>query len=333
MALTDTDREAIDAALASRRAEDELSRRVRQNLIEERRRRSKEDLAEQERLARGVVAAAGMELADLQRRRQRSAEEARGVLEAQRQVISEHSGAAAERQRFNARAWVNGLRAQNRLAATPYTLTTLDTAAQITHGPIATPQGGQYVEVGVDPISPMHNVANAVIGWNATPEIGSGVTGPWWLDLYWVFTFPVAEDHDLNAMTFVQALGAYSLDTVGWFFGGSDAQAFLTTRLDLWIAGQQLDPGDFNHGPIRRLHSGPWNPGIFDAGAYNYEPGLFDNNFSYVRGGSTVYIIVSVHLEVGANGWAYSELDFRSGNFQISVPAVVVNTFPPTTIT
>ena len=332
--LTNADREAIQAAIASRRAEEELSRRVRQNLIEVRQRRLREDRPDQERLARGLLAAAGMDLADLKRRRQKSIEQSRAVRDAQRGLINEHSHAVAERQRFNPGTRVHALRAAQRLAATPYTLTTLHTAAQILHGPLITPPPGRYVDVTVDPLSPMHNVARALIGWDSTPDIQFHVRGLWDVDLYWVFPFRATSDVLLNASTFVQPQGAYYLFTEGWFLGDSTAEVDLTARLDLWVAGRRLDPGAFDPALDRSLHSDWWDlSATSDANIYNDESALFDNNFTHVPAGTTVYIIVAVRLQVDADGLASSELDFATGNFQINVPAVYVSTFPAPPIT
>jgi hypothetical protein len=132
MDLTDAERGALTAAVAVRSKERELSRRVRQEARGERQRRAQAHQADHERFARALLASAGIDLADADRRRERNTADARAFLEQQRRTAVEHAGVLAERHRVLARVRGEGLAAEQQSgAAGTFALTTLDTAAAI----------------------------------------------------------------------------------------------------------------------------------------------------------------------------------------------------------
>jgi hypothetical protein len=336
MDLTDDERDALAAALASRNRAWELSRRARQEARAERQRRAQVDQADHERFARALLTSAGIDLADADRRRQRSTAGARAFLEHQRRIAVEQAQVLAERHRTQARVRGEGLVAEQRSgAAGTFALTTRDTAAAIwtVHAP---PDANDQVTVHTDPPASMHNVAKVYHTKQTSPDIRFHVPGFWVVDVHWAFRFPVTGNVLLNAITFVQALGVDSLFASGWLLGDSFAEIEFFTRLDLFVVSppplQQVQPigtGDQDEGPVRFLHSDWWDLlGQFDGTLYDFQSTLIDRSFSHVGAGSTVFVIVTATIALSADGNAFCVADFSSGDLQINVPAVYVSTFP-----
>lgn len=336
MDLTDAEREMITAALGPRRYEQELRRRLRRERLAERQRREQADRSEQERFVRAFLASTGIDPAEAQRRRERNTADAVEFLERQRGIVVDRSGAIAQRQQATARAHSARLAAEQRAgAAGAYALTTLDTAAAI--WPVhAAPDANNQVDLVIDPPAPMANVANVWQSKLTTPDIRFHIPGIWEVDIHWAFRFPVPGNVLLNAVTFVQALGADSLYASGWFFGSSYAQIEFSTQLDLFAVGppplqqiRAIGTGDHDQGPDRLVRSEWWDlVGQFDSSVYDFQSTLIDNGLSPVRAGSTVFILVSVSLDLTADGNAFCVADFFNGDLQINVPAVYVSTFP-----
>lgn len=334
--LTDAERDILAAALASREKERELPRLIRQSRLAERHRRAQADRADHERFARGLLTSAGIDLADMERRRERNTAGARAFLEQQRGRIIDHSGVIAERHQALARSRAETLAAEHRSGASgTYQLDTLETAAAI--WPVhANPDAHNHVSIRIEPPAPMHNAAKVFQSKQTSPDVRFHVPGSWIIDIHWVFTFPVADNVLLNAVTFVQASGADSLFASGWVLGDSYAQIDFRTRLDMFTVGppplQQVQPlgtGDNDEGRERHLHSDWWDLlGQFDSTVYDFQSTLIDKSFSHVAANSTVVIVVSATLDLTADGNAFCVADFFSGDLRINVPAVYVSTFP-----
>jgi hypothetical protein len=335
MDLTDTERNALTTALAARRAEQDLSRRLRQEARAERQRLAEADQAEQERFARALLTFAGIEAADVDRRREGTTASARAFLEQQRRVAVGRAGAVAERNRTLARVRGEALVAEQQSgAAGPSTLTTLDTAVAIwtVH---SGPDANNHVTVQLDPPAAMRNVANVYQSKQASPDIRFHIPGFWIVDVHWAFRIPIAGNVLLNAITFVQALGVDSLFASGWFLGDSFAEIEFFTRLDLFAVDppplQQIHAigtGDQDQGPVRYLHSDWWDLlGQFDSTVYDFQSTLIDRSFSRVGAGSTVFAVVTASIVLSADGNAFCVADSDSGDLEINVPAVYVSTF------
>jgi hypothetical protein len=336
MDLTDAERDMITAALDSRRYEQELRRRLRRERLAEHQRREQADRSENERFVRGLLVSTGIDPAEAQQRRERNTADAAEFLQRQRGIVVDRSGAIAQRQQATARAHGARLAAEQRSgAAGAYALTTVDTAAAI--WPVhAAPDANNQVDVVIDPPAPMTNVANVWQSKLTTPDIRYHLPGIWEVDIHWAFRFPVPDNVLLNAVTFVQALGADSLYASGWFFGSSYARIEFSTRLDLFAVGppplqqiRAIGTGDQDQGPDRLVRSEWWDLlGQFDSSVYDFQSTLIDNGLSPVRAGSTVFILVSASLDLTADGNAFCVADFFNGDLQINVPAVYVSTFP-----
>jgi hypothetical protein len=65
------------------------------------------------------------------------------------------------------------------------------------------------------------------------------------------------------------------------------------------------------------------------SGDYSDQSTVFDNNYVAAGAESLVVFDVWVALTVWSDGNANAELDFRTGEFGINVPAVYVSTFEP----
>jgi hypothetical protein len=200
----------------------------------------------------------------------------------------------------------------------------------------APPDAQSTVDAFVEPLAPEHNVVRLYQTRQSSPDPGFHVPGLWSVDIDWVFRLDVTEDVLLNAVTFVQALGADSLFAAGFVLGGSYAQVDFGTRLALLAIGppplypvEVLGAGDQDTGPERYLQADWWDVlGKLETTVYNEQSTLVDNGYNPVAGGSTVFVVVSAEVTQTADGNAFCISDFRTGDLQINVPAVYLSTFP-----
>lgn len=339
MDLADGERDMVTAALASCREEQGFSRRIRQDLLTERQRRAEADRADHERLVRGLLTAAGIDLADLERRRERNTAHAQSFLDRQKRTIVDHSRVMAQRQDASAHGRGEGLAAlhlfdQAQLGA--FALTTLATASAINVSHAA-PDDNNHVEVRIDPPAPERNFAKVYASRVTRPDVGFHVPGIWTVTVDWVFKLSVVEDVLLNAITFVQASGVGTLFASGWVLDGSFAEFRLRTRLRMFTPPpdeiQPLGTGDHDEGPVRSVRGEWWNIlGEFDSAVYDFQSTLIDRSFSPAPAHSTVFFVVSVDLDLSTDGNAFGVADFFNGDLRINVPAVYVSTFRPTPI-
>jgi hypothetical protein len=333
MTLTDNEQDLVTNLLATRRQDRDLRRQLRMDDVVQRHRRAR---ADGQPWIHGLVTAAGVDLDQMGRRRADSTARARAYSDRQRSTIVDHSPHLARQQAAAAVSRLRASTAQHRLsAAAAYQLTTVDTAVtmQAWH---ATPDANNQVDVLIGPQEPQNNVVRVYQTKQTSPDPEFHIPGIWIVDVDWVFRLTVTDNVLLNAITFVQALGADSLFASGWFFGDSYAQIDFATRLDMFTVGPQplqipepLGAGDQDEGPQRYLHSDWWDVlGQFDNTVYDYQSTLIDNGFSKVAAGSTVFVIVSAELSQSADGNAFCVSDFLDGGLRLNVPAVYVSTFP-----
>jgi hypothetical protein len=263
--LTQAELDQVNARLEGRRRARAESRRQRQDLLAARGRLASADLGEQQRLATGLLTAAGTTLDDLDARRARNTQTARETLARHRRDLAEHATVPTPSpQQLQGRAR-RALGGPHLTTAVPFAFTTLDVAAGI-FARTGTPGPDQQVSVQVQPPASMHNAAKVVLSSEAQPDIRFHVPGIWSVDLLWVFRMAVPDDVLLNCVTFVQATGVDTLYAAGWVFGDSFAQLDARSTLDMISVGPPpLNPvtalggGDHDDWPQRRVHSDWWD--------------------------------------------------------------------------
>jgi hypothetical protein len=337
MELTNSEREALTAAVRSRHEALEFSRRIARENRSERARRTQATHQEREQRGRHLVESAGIDYDALEVAGMRDADLAQAFLASQRQAIVDHGSIVAQRQERTARQrsiW--GRPGPEPMAAERFvfrSLVTLEIASDVKTSPTYSQPDQQFV-VQVEPLRSMHNLVKVLAETHSTVARGFAIPAlPAVYDIDFLFTWKADADVALNAITFVQPNGVYALLASWAAFAFSRASLDFKAGLDIHIqnpSGQGIvttssSPDDSLY---REINIGWFDfLGEVDSGPFSDESDLIDNDFIGVTAGSMVIFDVWVALTLDVDGDATALLDFHSGDFGINVPAVFVPTY------
>ena len=338
-------REILDSAV---RAVNATHRR--QSFIEKAKRLSqyRQDLAANtdcQQLRSRVLAAAGIDQCELERCTKHEAKEMRAFLEREERAIVDQSGVIAQQHNQLARQRPKMLTHLGAFANSAY-LITLDVADRIDL-PWGNERGeGFERDARSDPPASMHNFVKAYQRIDRQEEYGNRfcfpVDIPFFADFY--FHWRTDVDVELNVLTFVQ-LNGKRYQGLDWSaFGGSGICVKYRSSLKYFIPPPNFDPDHNSEGYlISNLDSTSsqlsdqtdlctadigWADfqGVVDHGPINDDVELFDNSHFRLPAGYAIIFVVRVDCRIVIPschaGNSIQELDFRSGDFGINVPAV-----------
>jgi hypothetical protein len=148
------------------------------------------------------------------------------------------------------------------------------------------------------------------------------------------FAFTADSDIVVNAASFVDWNGGYTL-FAGWYpFDDAIAQATFTLGMDIIVVrpegglvGMASAPPD--EGFKKSVNVGPLDfTGAYDSFIYNSNSAFFINGIG-VSAGNRIFFRIWAELEVYTKSTAIALMDFAGGNRGINVAGVFAGTFPP----
>ena len=214
-----------------------------------------------------------------------------------------------------------------------FKLVQLDTATFI--GPALDETGSNSRNLVVpNPPAPGRNFARAFVEINSGHQSGfdPGHLNSEFVDFFFAFT--ADSDVQMNAVSFVDWNGGYTL-LAGWYpFDNAWAQATFTLGMDVFV----VDPQGRLVGTIsatpeegfdKRLDVGPFDfLGAYGSFTYNSNSAFFVSGIG-LNAGNRVFFRVWAELYATTKSIAYAQADFASGNLGIDVTGVFASTFPP----
>lgn len=147
------------------------------------------------------------------------------------------------------------------------------------------------------------------------------------------FAFTADSDIQMNAASFVDWNGGYTV-LAGWYpFDDAWAQATFTLGMDIFVVSPQgrlvgTISATPDEGFDKRIDVGPFDVGAYDSFTYSSNSAFFVNGVG-VNAGNRVFFRVWTELNVDTKSIAYAQVDFDSGDLGIDVPGVFAATFPP----
>jgi hypothetical protein len=148
------------------------------------------------------------------------------------------------------------------------------------------------------------------------------------------FAFTADSDIQMNAVSFVDWNGGYTV-LAGWYpFDNAWAQATFTMGMDVFVVNPQgrlvgTISATPDEGFDKRIDVGPFDfLGAYDSFTYSSNSAFFVNGVG-VNAGNRVFFRVWAELNVDTKSIAYAQVDFDSGDLGIDVTGVFAATFPP----
>lgn len=323
------ERDLLEVVRAAARARTGARREMR-----ERARRQRERLAgtlqdPRRDLGQRLLLAAGLGQAELDSMRKREEHAVRTFLEEERRAIAGRPRRAGLDQPLR-------LRRHSPFADAPqlgFKLVQLDSATFI--GPPVDMTGSDSRNLVVpDPPAPGRNFSRAFVTIDSGHQSGFdlGHFNSVLVDFFFVFT--ADSDIQMNAVSFVDWNGGYTV-LAGWYpFDDAWAQAIFTLGMDVFVVNPQgglvgtisATPDD---GFDKRIDVGPFDfLGAYDSFTYSSNSAFFVNGVG-ISAGNHVFFRVWAELDVDTKSIAYAQVDFDSGDLGIDVTGVFAATFPP----
>jgi hypothetical protein len=208
----------------------------------------------------------------------------------------------------------------------------LDTATFI--GPPLDVTGSNYRNLVVpNPPAPGRNFARAFAELESGHQFGfdPGHLNGESIDFYFAFT--ANNDVRVNAMSFVDWNGGYTL-FAGWYpFDNSWAETTFTLGMDVFV----VDPQGALVGTIsatpdhvfdKRLDVGLFDfVGAYDSFTYSGNSDFFVNGLE-VKAANRVFFRIWADFVLSTKSYAYAQVDFDSGDLGIDVTGAFAITFP-----
>lgn len=296
--------------------------------------------ADCQRLRSHMLKAVGIDQCEVERCRERDITEMRAFLEKEGHAIVDQSGIVAKRHTQLACQRHEGLCTYGQLGtfAQPQSFITLDIADLILKepaSPITAP--GFELDIKSDPPASMNNFVKGY----AFAEGELAAQGPQFRADF-LFHWTTEVDVLLNAVTFVQLNGMYGVYDAWTPFDDTFTCVSLSSSLRYFVPpppfkGNLTSTSTQTQDNIDHcVEVGPFDfLGKADFGNYSDEFTLYDNNFFKLPAGYTIIFVVSVigKLFTGFHGFGdfppncSLQLDFRSGDFGINVPAIYLSAF------
>lgn len=279
-------------------------------------------------LGQRLLSAAGIGQAELDSLSKREEEAARAFLEEERRATASRSHPTTLDQPPR-------LRRGSPFPDAPqlgYKLIELDTATFI--GPPVDQTGSNSRNlVAPDPVAPGHNFARAFVEINSGHQSGfdPGHSNSAIVDCFFAFT--ADSDVQVNAASFADWNGGYTL-FAGWYpFDNAIAQAIFTLGMDIFVVNPEgglvgMASAAPDEGFDKKIDVGQFDfLGAYDSFTYNSNSAFFINGVG-VNAGNRVFFRIWAELDVYTKSTAIALVDFNSGNLGINVPGVFAGTFP-----
>jgi hypothetical protein len=323
------ERDMLEVVRAAARARSVARREMRERVLRQRQRLASTLQDSRRDLGQRLLSAAGLGQAELDSMRKREEETVRTFLEEERRAI-------AGRPRPTGLGQPLRLTRRSPFPDAPqlgFKLVQLDTATFI--GPPVDQTGANSRNlVAPDPPAPGRNFARAFAEIDSGHQSGfdPGHLNNVLVDFFFAFT--ADSDIQINAVSFVDWNGGYTV-LAGWYpFDNAWAQATFTLGMDVFVVSPQgrlvgTISATPEEGFDKRLDVGPFDfLGAYDSFTYSSNSALFVNGVG-VDAGSRVFFRVWAELNVDTKSIAYAQADFDSGDLGIDVTGVFVSTFSP----
>ena len=328
MATTE-ERDLLEVVRAAARTRSVARREMRERVLQQRQRFASTLKDSRKGLGQRLLLAAGLGQAELDSMRKREEETLRMFLEEERRAI-------AGRPRPTALDQPLLLPRRSPFPDAPqlgFNLVQLDTATFI--GPPVDETGSNSRNlVAPDPPAPGRNFARAFVEIDSGHQSGFDPGHLNWVLADFFFAFTADSDIQMNAVSFVDWNGGYTV-LAGWYpFDDAWAQASFTLGMDVFVVNPQgrlvgTISATPDEGFDKRVDVGPFDfVGAYDSFTYSSNSAFFVNGVG-VNAGNRVFFRVWTELNVDTKSIASAQVDFDSGDLGINVTGVFAATFPP----
>jgi hypothetical protein len=326
---TTEERDQLEVVLEEARARRVVGREMREHVLRQRQRLASALQDSRRDFGQRLLLAAGLEQAELDSMRKREEETVRAFVEEERRGI-------AGRPRPTGLDQPLRLPRRSPFPDAPqlgYKLVQLDTATFI--GPPADKTGPNSRNlVTPDPPSPGRNFSRAFVEIDSGHQSGFDLGHQNIVSVDFYFAFTADSDIQMNAVSFVDWKGGYTL-FVGWYpFDNAWAQATFTAGMDVYVVNPQgrlvgTISATPDEGFDKRIDVGWFDfEGAYDSFTYSSNSFLSVNGIG-VNAGNRVFFRVWADLLVQTKSVAIANMDFNSGDLGIDVTGVFAATFPP----